>query len=336
MNRRVFAAGILTVGTLVALLSVGMVRDKVQAEQEKAEQQAEALETLAQSIIGTEAPPFELVDLDGNTVRIADFAGQAIVLNFWATWCQPCAQEHPNLLKAAEQFQPQGVVFIGLLYDDDVQKAKDYLGWAGSGYPTVVDVGGAVADAYGVTGVPETYFINANGVIVDKVAQPMLRYEDLSRRVVAALKTTEEPEVSTEELFEPPLGPPLTDESLVLTRAQSLGEGLRCPVCRSQSVAESTSGAARTMMRQIEQLVRQGYTDEQVVDFFIDQHGDAVRLAPPMAGLGLVAWAAPIFALIAGVVVVGLFLRGRRDDQLEDSGADILTETLLADLEEDE
>ena len=89
-------------------------------------------------------------------------------------------------------------------------------------------------------------------------------------------------------------------------------------------------------MRQIEQLVRQGYTDEQVVDFFIDQHGDAVRLAPPMAGPGLVAWAAPIFALLAGVVIVGLFLRGRSEDADEDSGGDFLTETLLADLEEDE
>ena len=336
MNRRVFAIGLFTVGALIALLTVGMVRDKAEAEQDKAIQQAEALETLAQSIIGTSAPDFELVDLDGQTVRLEDFAGQALVLNFWATWCQPCAQEHPNLIAAAEQFQPQGVVFIGLLYDDDVKKAKDYLSWAGSAYPTVVDVGGAVADAYGVTGVPETYFINAKGVIVDKVAQPMLRKEDLNQRIVAALKTTEDTSPSTLESFEPPLGDPIEDETIVLTRAQTLGEGLRCPVCRSQSVAESTSGAARTMMRQIEQLVRQGYSDEQVVDFFIDQHGNAVRLAPPMTGLGLIAWAAPLIALLSGVLILVVFLRSKTPREDSDLGEDVLTQQLLDDLKEEE
>ena len=124
MNRRVFGIGLGIIAALIALLSVGISRDKVAAEQEKAESRQEALETLAQSVIGQPAPDFELQSLSGETMRLEDFKGQPVVLNFWATWCQPCAQEHPTLIAGAQRFQPQGVVFLGLLYDDDVDKAN--------------------------------------------------------------------------------------------------------------------------------------------------------------------------------------------------------------------
>jgi cytochrome c biogenesis protein CcmG/thiol:disulfide interchange protein DsbE len=341
MNRRVFALGIGLVGVLLALLSVGMFRDQGASEAAKNRSQIKALETLAESVIGTKAPDFELVALNGDTVRLSDFKGQPLVINFWATWCQPCAQEHPNLQAAAERFQAQGVGFVGMLYDDDVKKAKAYLKWAGAAYPTVVDVGGVVADAYGVTGVPETYFISANGLIVDKVAEPLLRIEEIDKRIVAALKFSEEAEAVapvTQEVLGPPLGDPILEEAVVLTRAQSLGEGLRCPVCRSQSVAESTSGAARTMMRQIEQLVRQGYSNEQVVDFFVDQHGEGVHLAPPKAGLGLIAWGAPLLACLVGLVVLKMLIRPGESKGAEspDVHEDALTAQLMAELEEGE
>jgi cytochrome c-type biogenesis protein CcmH len=213
------------------------------------------------------------------------------------------------------------------------------LDWAGSAYPTVVDVGGNVADAYGVTGVPETYFISANGIIVDKLAEPIIRPEEINRRIVATLKFSEEAEevapLMLSVLGEPD-GAPIVEDAVVLTRAQSLGEGLRCPVCRSQSVAESTSGAARTMMLQIEQLVRQGYSDEQVVEFFMDQHGDAVHLAPRRSGLGLIAWLAPLFALVVGLLSFRLVLRPRGEGEEEVDGEDLLTAQLLAELEEGE
>jgi cytochrome c-type biogenesis protein CcmH len=198
-----------------------------------------------------------------------------------------------------------------------------------------------VADAYGVTGVPETYFISANGLIVDKVAEPLLRIEDLDRRIVATLKFSEEAEAVapiTQEVLGEPMGDLIGEDAVVFTRAQSLGEGLRCPVCRSQSVAESTSGAARTMMRQIEQLVRQGYSDEQVVAFFVDQYGESVHLAPPKSGLGLIAWGTPFVACFLGLIILKLRVRPG-EVQAADSGeahADALTAQLLAEMEEGE
>jgi cytochrome c-type biogenesis protein CcmH/NrfF/peroxiredoxin len=339
MNRKVFALGIGLVGVLLILLSVGMFRDQQASEAAKNRSQIEALETLADSVKGTKAPDFELVALDGKTVRLSDFEGQPLVINFWATWCKPCAQEHPNLQAAANRFQAQGVGFLGMLYDDDVTKAKSYLEWAGEAYPTVVDVGGTIADAYGVTGVPETYFISANGLIVDKVAEPLLRTEDIDRRIVAALKFSEEAEVVSpliQTVLGEPLGDPIAEESVVLTRAQRLGVDLRCPVCRSQSVAESTSGAARTMMRQIEQLIRQGYSDDQVVEFFVDQHGEGVRLAPPKDGLGLIAWGAPLIACLLGLLVLKMLIRPQEESSEPAKHEDALTAQLLSELEKGE
>ncbi len=128
------------------------------------------------------APGFALTTLDGETVDLASLAGKPLVLNFWATWCQPCALEHPNLLAGARR--NPGVVFLGVLYGDTPEKAKWYLERAGSAYPTLVDPGQRTAMDYGVGGVPETFFIDREGRIVNKLAQPLSAAE-LQRQVEA-------------------------------------------------------------------------------------------------------------------------------------------------------
>ena len=112
------------------------------------------------------APEFSLVDLDGNTVSLSDYEGSAVVINFWSTWCGPCKIEHPVLLRAPERYP--GAVFLGIIYQDEAQKAQAYLRTAGSAYPHLIDPSGRISIDYGVTGVPETYFIDANGRIVYK------------------------------------------------------------------------------------------------------------------------------------------------------------------------
>ena len=204
------------------------------------------------------------------------------------------------------------MVFLGLLYDDDVDKAKAYLEAAGSAYPSLLDVGGKVADAYGVTGVPETYFISTHGIIVDKVAEPLLSPMALNRRVIKALQEPA-PEETDDDLeiegFEAPMGSPF-QTSPSSSREPNPSE--KAFAALSAALNRSPSPQAvplEPMMRQIEQLIRRGYTDEQVVDFFLLQHGDAVRLAPSASGLGLIAWLGPLLALIAGSLILFGYLR---------------------------
>ena len=158
MNWKVLAAGLAVSLPLVALLSAGFGRDP--------KLRSNALE-------GRDAPSFSLESLDGASFSLDEARGTPVVVNFWSTWCQPCKIEHPVLLNAAQNYGPMGVQFVAVLYQDDAATARAYLQRYGTAWPTLADPGGRTAIAYGVAGVPETFFINAEGVIVRKVAGPV-------------------------------------------------------------------------------------------------------------------------------------------------------------------
>jgi len=92
-----------------------------------------------------------------------------VVLNFWATWCRPCVAEHRTLQAAAQQHAGE-VVFLGVLYGDEPERARRWLAEVGSVYPTLVDPAQRAVVDYGVAGVPETFFLDRRGVIVHKVS----------------------------------------------------------------------------------------------------------------------------------------------------------------------
>ena len=91
------------------------------------------------------------------------------MLNFWASWCVPCKHEAPLLQAGWQRVQNQGVVFIGIDFEDTQSDGLNFLRTYGVTYSNVVDTSGATAINYGVTGVPETFFIDRDGVIVRKV-----------------------------------------------------------------------------------------------------------------------------------------------------------------------
>lgn len=158
MNWKVLAAGLLVVVPLVAVLASGIGNDP---------------KGVSNALEGTPAPDFTLQTMDGEPVTLASLEGKTVVLNFWSTWCQPCKLEHPHLQQAASVYGQQGVVFLGVLYNDEVQKAKPFLKRNGSVYPTLVDPGQRVAIDFGVAGVPETFIITKNGDIVQKFSGPV-------------------------------------------------------------------------------------------------------------------------------------------------------------------
>ncbi len=158
MNWKVLLIGLALVGGLTAMLATGFGKDP---------------KALPSVLEGREAPGYELQTLDGEIIRMEDLRGSPVVINFWATWCRPCMQEHPILLEAAERYQPRGVIFCGVAYADDEDKVRAYLERHGSAYPNALDATDRTAIDYGVGGVPETFFIDREGKIVRKISGPV-------------------------------------------------------------------------------------------------------------------------------------------------------------------
>lgn len=170
MNKKVLIGGLLLVLPLIALFAVSFGNDP---------------HAVRSPLVGKEAPPFRLVTVDGDqTVDLAALRGKPAVVNFWATWCQPCKAEHGVLTRGASRFGDQ-VQFLGIVYDDEPAAINAFLDRYGRGYPALIDEGGKAAIAYGVAGVPETFFIDAEGKIVSKYAGPLT--PDLLTRYVRPL-----------------------------------------------------------------------------------------------------------------------------------------------------
>ena len=122
---------------------------------------------------GKPAPDFTLKRLDtGAPVTLADLKGKPLVLNFWASWCMPCKAEHPVVAWGAKRFG-QDVQFYGVVFEDTEENARGFAGNPDPNFPQLYDDHSRMAVDYGVTGVPETYFIDAQGIIRDKVAAPV-------------------------------------------------------------------------------------------------------------------------------------------------------------------
>ncbi len=116
-----------------------------------------------------EAPDFTLQSTDGKTIHLSDYRGKGVVLNFWATWCAPCKIEMPWFVELQKQYAGDGLQFVGVAMDDaspsDIaQFAKDM----GVNYPILIGKE-SVGNAYGgVQFLPETFYIDRNGKMVDK------------------------------------------------------------------------------------------------------------------------------------------------------------------------
>lgn len=107
--------------------------------------------------------------LAAGQLDIAALRGTPFVLNFWASWCIPCREEAPILRAGWDRFGRQGVLYLGLNMQDLIGDARDFVARYGLSYPTVREPSDATAREYGVTGIPETFFVTARGRIVGHV-----------------------------------------------------------------------------------------------------------------------------------------------------------------------
>ena len=158
INRVALGLGFAVVLPLLAILVLNLGRDP---------------HAVRSPLIGRPAPSFTLTPVGGGpAVSLESLRGKPVVINFWATWCVPCFQEHPALQGAARALGSD-VQFLGVVYEDDEARVQSFLAERGQAYPSLLDDGARTAIAYGVAGVPETYFIDAAGRISAKYSLPL-------------------------------------------------------------------------------------------------------------------------------------------------------------------
>jgi cytochrome c biogenesis protein CcmG/thiol:disulfide interchange protein DsbE len=120
-------------------------------------------------LIGHRAPGFDLRMLDGDgSVRLSSLRGQIVVVNFWASWCAPCRTEHRDLEAVWDRYRGDGVVVLGVSYQDRPAAGLAFRRDLGGDWPLVDDPHSNTALAYGVTGVPETFVIDGDGRVAAK------------------------------------------------------------------------------------------------------------------------------------------------------------------------
>jgi peroxiredoxin len=132
--------------------------------------------------VGAPAPDFRLLDHAGNEVRLSDYRGQRVLLNFWATWCPPCRAEMRDLDQVAREGKRDGVRVLAvdqLEADDAVQQFVAGLGVAD--LTVLLDSDGRVGSTYRVTGLPTSFFIDQDGLLKDIAVGPLSRSTAASR-----------------------------------------------------------------------------------------------------------------------------------------------------------
>lgn len=177
MNWKRSAFAVIAAVPVIALLANGMGKDPSQ---------------IPSPLPGREAPNFELALLDpavlgrpassgaaasGSeipTVRLQDLKGQVVVLNFFASWCLACRDEHQPLTQTAAAYEGRGVKFFGVAYNDKPADSRRWIAqMGGQSYPALMDPGSRTAIEYGLYGVPETFFIGKDGKVAFKQIGPV-------------------------------------------------------------------------------------------------------------------------------------------------------------------
>jgi peroxiredoxin len=119
---------------------------------------------------GSAAPDFEIALLGKEgMLRLSDFKGKVVVLNFWASWCPPCRWEMPDFERMWQEYRDKDVVFLGVAVADFEDKALGFAEKTGVTYPLALDATGEVAKDYGITSMPTTYFIDREGKVARRL-----------------------------------------------------------------------------------------------------------------------------------------------------------------------
>ncbi len=166
---------------IIALLGYGLTRDPNLVES---------------PLPGRAAFDFAAPSLEGDTLRLKDLQGKVVVLNFWASWCVACIDEHAVFVDAERRYADRPFQMLGVVYQDSPENATRWMRRMGGSWPSLIDPSSRIAIDYGVYGVPETYFIGKDGRIAYKQIGPVNR-PLLSHWVERLLAESEDIEVTS-------------------------------------------------------------------------------------------------------------------------------------------
>ena len=121
-----------------------------------------------EQLIGKKSPDFFAAAIDGDPVALSNYLGSPIVLNFWASWCPPCRDETPHFEKIWRLYRQKDVVLLGINVQDTLADADEYIKEFDVTFTNAIDKDGKIMVDYGVTGLPVTFFIDREGIIIGR------------------------------------------------------------------------------------------------------------------------------------------------------------------------
>lgn len=122
--------------------------------------------------VGSPAPQFELMDSTGRLWKLSDLKGEAVLINFWATWCVTCKAEMPYKAVLSENMKGRPIKLFGVLFRDDPANLQSYYAKNNVTFATLIDPANSMAKLYGITGVPESFLIDKEGILRERFVGP--------------------------------------------------------------------------------------------------------------------------------------------------------------------
>lgn len=183
MNKNLLSFAILALAVVILVVNIWKP-GSTESEKKTTAPTEEAVETtedipgakLSSLREGAEAPDFELKTLGGETVKLSDYRGKRVILNFWATWCPPCKAEMPHMQNFHEEYNDQGVEILAVNLtnmDKGVEEVQKFVDEYGLTFTIPLDEAGNAGTTYQAFTIPTSYILDEKGVITKKIVGPM-------------------------------------------------------------------------------------------------------------------------------------------------------------------